>query len=159
MITPAQTFLNKNKIHYTTYEYDCSVDHDFGRFAASALQIDPNRVFKTIMLHQDKTYVTCIVPVNAMISLKNLARACKIKKLEMTDQATASKITGYVIGGISPFGQKRKTMVVLNDSALNYDEILVSGGRRGFSVGVNPYDLIKALDALCADITEHADAS
>lgn len=155
MITPAQNFLKKQKITYKSYEYKCTVDHDFGKFAATALNIKEDKVFKTIILHHDKTYVTCVVPVNAMISLKNVARLIKVKDLEMTDQPTASRITGYVIGGISPFGQKRKTLTVLSETALKFDEILVSGGRRGFSVGVNPQDLIKSLNAVVGDIIEH----
>ena len=155
MITPAQNFLKQQKITYKAYEYKCTVDHDFGKFAASALHIEEDKVFKTIILHHDKTYVTCVVPVNALISLKNVARLIKVKDLEMTDQATASRITGYVIGGISPFGQKRKTLTVISETALKFDEILVSGGRRGFSVGVNPQDLIKSLNAVVGDIIEH----
>ncbi len=155
MITPAQNFLKQQKITYKAYEYKCTVDHDFGKFAASALNIEEDKVFKTIILHHDKTYVTCVVPVNALISLKNVARLIKVKDLEMTDQATASRITGYVIGGISPFGQKRKTLTVISETALKFDEILVSGGRRGFSVGVNPQDLIKSLNAVVGDIIEH----
>ena len=125
MITPAQNFLKQQKITYKAYEYKCTVDHDFGKFAASALNIEEDKVFKTIILHHDKTYVTCVVPVNALISLKNVARLIKVKDLEMTDQATASRITGYVIGGISPFGQKRKTLTVISETALKFDEILV----------------------------------
>ena len=155
MITPAQNFLKQHKINFKTYEYECTVDHDFGKFAASALKIDEDKVFKTIILHHDKTYVTCVIPVNAMISLKNVARLIKVKDLEMTDHATASRITGYVIGGISPFGQKRRTLTVLSDTALGFEEILVSGGRRGFSVGVNPQDLVKSLDAVVGDVIEH----
>ena len=155
MITPAQNFLKQQKITYKAYEYKCTVDHDFGKFDDSDLNIEEDKVFKTIILHHDKTYVTCVVPVNALISLKNVARLIKVKDLEMTDQATASRITGYVIGGISPFGQKRKTLTVISETALKFDEILVSGGRRGFSVGVNPQDLIKSLNAVVGDIIEH----
>lgn len=159
MITPAQNFLNKNKIPYKTYEYECSTHHDFGKFAAHALQLEESRVFKTILLeHDKKTYVTCVVPVNGLISMKNTARLLKLKDVQITDPNTAMRVTGYVIGGISPFGQKRRTLTVLDESALLFEEILVSGGRRGFSVGVNPHDLIKALNAVTGDILEHKDA-
>lgn len=155
MITPAQTFLNQHKIPYKTYSYDCTVDHDFGKFAAHALNLDENIVFKTILLCHDKTYVTAITPVNAMISLKNAARIMGLKSLEVADPATAQRITGFVIGGVSPFGQKRCTLTLLAESALEYEEILVSGGRRGFSVGLKPQDLIAVLNAKVGDFLEH----
>lgn len=147
MITPAQNFLKKNKITFKEYEYECKVDHDFGHHAAAELGIDPHRVFKTILLKHDKTYVTAVTPVNAMISLKNAARIMGLKALEVTDPAEATRITGYVIGGVSPFGQKRRTLILLAENALQYDEILVSGGRRGLSVGVNPKDLVRVMNA------------
>lgn len=147
MITPAQTFLKKNKIPFKEYEYECSVDHDFGHFAAKALGKDQHVVFKTILLKHEKTYVTAVTPVNAMISLKNAARIMGLKSLEVADPAEATRVTGYVIGGVSPFGQKRRTLCLLSDTALQYDEILVSGGRRGFSVGVKPEDLVRVLQA------------
>ena len=155
MITPSQTFLNKNKINYKSYTYDCTVDHDFGKFAAKALNMDENRVFKTILLRHEKTYVTAITPVNALISLKNAARIMGLKSLEVADPADAQRITGFVVGGISPFGQKRRTLMLLSEGALEFDEILVSGGRRGFSVGVNPKGLVKVLDAKVGDFLEH----
>ncbi|MGN0894577.1 MAG: aminoacyl-tRNA deacylase [Succinivibrio sp.] len=157
MITPAQKFLKDNKIQFKEYEYECTVDHDFGKFAASKLNIEEQRVFKTILLVHEKTYVTAITPVDSMISLKNAARLLKLKSLEVAPPADATRITGYVIGGVSPFGQKRRTITLLCDSALMFDEILVSGGRRGFSVGVNPNDLVKSLNATVGDFLEHKD--
>ena len=136
VITTAQTFLNKNKIPYKSYEYNCTVDHD-------------------LLLFHEKTFVTAITPVDGMISLKNAARIMGLKSLELASASDAQRITGFVIGGVSPFGQKRRTLTLLCSSALNYDEILVSGGRRGFSVGVNPNDIIKALDAKVGDFIDH----
>ncbi len=156
MITPAQNFLNKQHIPYKTYEYDCTTRHDFGKFAAAALGQDEARVFKTIILQADShTYVTCVVPVTGLISLKNTARLLKLKSLELTEPETATRITGYVIGGVSPFGQKRRTLTVLDESALKFDEILVSGGRRGFSLGIKPQDLVTSLQAVTGDVLEH----
>jgi Cys-tRNA(Pro)/Cys-tRNA(Cys) deacylase len=155
MITPAQMFLKKNSIPFKEYEYECSTDHDFGHFAAKALGIDEHRVFKTIVLKHDKTYVTAVTPVNAMISLKNAARIMGLKALEVAEPAEATRVTGFVIGGVSPFGQKRRTLTLLSESALQYDEILVSGGRRGLSVGVSPKDLVRALNAKTGDFLDH----
>ena len=140
MITPAQKFLKDNKIPFKEYEYECTVDHDFGKFAAHSLGLDEARVFKTIL-----------------ISLKNAARIMKLKSLDVATPNDATRITGYVIGGVSPFGQKRRTLTLLSESAMQFDEILVSGGRRGLSVGVNPNDLVKVLNATVGDFLEHKD--
>lgn len=154
MITPAQKFLKDHKATFKEYEYECTCDHDFGKFAATALGIDENRVFKTILLVHDKTYVTAVTPVNAMISLKNAARLANVKSLEVAKPQDATRITGYVIGGVSPFGQKRQTKILLCQSALNYEEILVSGGRRGLSVGINPKDLVALTNASVGDFID-----
>ena len=132
MKTPALDFLSKNKAVFKTYEYQSSDTHDFG----------------------DKTYVTCIVPVSGRISLKAAARAAKLKHLETVDPATATRVTGYVVGGISPFGQKRRMAVLIDQSVLSQDEILVSAGQRGMSVGMKPQDLIDLLQATVADVLE-----
>lgn len=156
MKTPALDFLSKNKVTFKTYEYESSDTHDFGKHAAQALNMDEHKVFKTIILHHNKDYVTCIVPVSGRISLKSAARVAKLKDLETTDPATAQRVTGYVVGGISPFGQKRRTLTILDESALGQDEILVSAGKRGMSVGLNPQDLIKLLNAVVGDVQEKA---
>ncbi len=155
MITPAQTFLKNRQIPYTPYTYQCTVDHDYGKFGAQALGIPEERVFKTIILVGEHTYVTAITPVNAMISLKNAARLCQLKSLELASAAEVTRVTGYVLGGVSPFGQKRPTRCLLCESALQFPEILVSGGRRGFSVGVAPADLVAALEATVGDFLDH----
>lgn len=87
--------------------------------------------------------------------MKNTARLLQLKEVAVTDPNTAMRVTGYVIGGISPFGQKRRTLTVLDESALAFAEILVSGGRRGLSIGINPQDLVTALKAVTGDLMEH----
>ncbi len=155
MKTLALDFLVKNKAEFKQYTYECAPDHhDFGHHAAKSLGLSEEKVFKTIILHHDKTYVTCIVPVYGRISLKAAARATKLKDLETVDPATAQRVTGFVVGGISPFGQKRRTISVLDSSALTQDEILVSAGQRGMSVGLAPDTIIKLLDAIVADVVE-----
>ena len=91
------------------------------------------------------------------ISIKNLARLVNIKSLEVAKTTDVTRITGYVIGGVSPLGQKRKTLTVVCDSAMQFDEILVSGGRKGLSVGLNPNDLVKVTAAIVGDFLEHSD--
>lgn len=155
MKTPALDFLAKNKATFKEYSYEVSTEHhDFGKHAAQALNLPEAKVFKTIILHHDKTYVTCIVPVSGRISLKAAARAVKIKDLETVDPTTAQRVTGFVVGGISPFGQKRRTQTILDSSALSQDEILVSAGQRGMSVGIKPQDLVTLLNATVADVLE-----
>lgn len=153
MKTLALDFLQKHKVNFKTYEYEASTT-DFGKHAAHALNLDENIVYKTIILHNDKTYVTCMVPVNTRISLKKAARLAQIKSLETTDPETAQRVTGYVVGGISPFGQKRRTIYLLDQAALQHEEILLSAGKRGMSVGINPQDLIKLLDVKVGDVEE-----
>ncbi len=155
MKTPALDFLSKSKAVYKVYEYEAD-NHDFGKHAAQALHMDESKVFKTIILSHDKTFVTCIVPVSGRISLKSAARAVKLKELQTVDPATAQRVTGYVVGGISPFGQKRRSIAILDESALSQTEILVSAGKRGMSVGMNPTDIVTLLDAVVADVVEKA---
>lgn len=154
MITQAQTFLKQHKIPHTLHEYVCDATDDFGHHAAHNLGMSEDKVFKTIILHHDKTYVTCVVPVNIRISMKKAARLVKLKDLETTDPQTATRITGFVVGGISPFGQKRKTLTILHESALLQDEILVSGGRRGLSIGITPQILVSSLNAIVGDVED-----
>ena len=155
MQTPATKFLDSKRISYKTYEYSCNgAKHDFGHIAARELNRDENEVFKTLLIHHEKTYITAVIPVNCNLNLKNAARVAGVKNAEMVKPEDAERLTGYVVGGISPFGQKRRNITILAASAMTLPEILVSGGRRGFSVGVKPQDLIAALGALTGDITE-----
>ena len=156
MITPAQKFIQASKVKYKEYEYKCTVDHNYGEFAAESLGIEPGKVFKTIVLVHEKTFVTAVTPADGMISMKKAARLLSLKGLEMAKPADVTRITGYIIGGVSPLGQKRKTITIINESAMKYDEILVSGGRRGFSIGLSPTDLVKLTDAKVGDFLEHS---
>ena len=148
MLTPAVKYLKDHKIDFKEYEYECTVDHDYGKFAAKALNLNPKMVYKSIVLVFEKTFITAVTPVDAMISLKSAARLLKLKSLEIASPQDAQRITG-------PFGQKRQTKILLCQSALEFDEILVSGGRRGYSVGINPNDLVSATNATVGDFLDH----
>jgi Cys-tRNA(Pro)/Cys-tRNA(Cys) deacylase len=154
MMTPATKFLDSNKIQYSMYKYECDAKTDFGHMAATKLGRDQNEVFKTLLIHHEKTYVTAVIPVNCNLNLKRAAKLAGLKNAEMVKPADAERLTGYVCGGISPFGQKKRTMTLVSDRALALKEMLVSGGQRGFSVGLPPDVLIKALDARTGDITD-----
>ena len=149
--TPATVQLDKAGVTFTTYEYAHSNDHmddGYGVEAATKLGFDEHQVFKTLMADTGTGRVVGVGPVSGNMDLKSLASAVGAKKATMADP----KESGYVVGGISPLGQRTHHRTVLDESALRYDEILLSGGKRGFSIGINPNDLIAVLDAVVAPI-------
>ena len=153
--TPATLQLERAGVEFKLYEYDHSNDHmdeGYGVEAAEKLGLNPKQVFKTLMADTGKERVIGVVPVSCHMDLKALAAAVGAKKATMADPKVAMRESGYVVGGISPLGQRTRHKTVLDDSALQFDEILVSGGKRGLSVGVNPRDLVAVLDATTAPI-------
>jgi Cys-tRNA(Pro)/Cys-tRNA(Cys) deacylase len=125
---------------------------DFGREAADALGVEPDRVFKTLLADVDGRLVVGIVPVSGKLDLKALAAAAGGKKAVMADAALAERRTGYIVGGISPIGQKTRHETVLDETAELWDTVFVSGGRRGLDLELTPADLIRATSAVVADI-------
>ncbi len=143
-------------ISYTLHEYERGVDlHDFGLEAAAKLGLEPEQVFKTLLVTADGTEAVTIVPVSGMVALKAAARVLGAKRVHMCDPVVAERVTGYVRGGISPFGQKRRLRTVIDESATAFDTIYVSGGRRGLDIGIAPGDLVDQLDAIVADIAAY----
>ena len=153
--TPATVQLDKAGVTFTTYEYVHSndqMDDGYGVEASTKLGFDEHQVFKTLMADTGTERVVGVVPVSGHMDLKALAAAVGAKKATMADPKVAMRESGYVVGGISPLGQRTRHRTVLDESALRYDEILLSGGKRGFSIGINPNDLIAVLDAVVAPI-------
>ncbi len=153
--TPALVELARLGIDFTLREYD----HDpaaasFGLEAAEKLGLPADQVFKTLVADVDGNHVVAIVPVNHQVSLKLLARAVNGKKAAMADPTVAQRITGYVVGGISPIGQKKKLVTVIDETAELWDTVLVSGGRRGLDIELAPSDLARACDAIFAAIAD-----
>lgn len=151
--TPATVALSRAGIAFTTHSYD----HDprgesFGLEAAAALGLSPSEVFKTLLAKVDGTAVVAVVPVAGTLDLKALAAAAGGRRAEMCDPATAQRLTGYVIGGISPIGQKRALATYVDESVLALERVYVSGGRRGLDIGLSPADLLAATAAACAPI-------
>jgi len=151
--TPATTALARLGIDFESHAYD----HDpaagsYGREAADALGVDAERIFQTLLASVDGTLTVGIVPVLASLDLKALARATGGRKAVMADVADAERATGYVVGGISPLGQRRRLRTVVDASALVHDTVLVSGGRRGFDIELAPDDLVAATNASVAPI-------
>jgi Cys-tRNA(Pro)/Cys-tRNA(Cys) deacylase len=120
--------------------------------AAEALGVDPARVFKTLLVDTGSALAVAIVPVDRQLDLKAVSAALGAKKVAMADPALAERSTGYVVGGISPIGQKRALPVVLDESALAHDTVLVSGGRRGLDLELAPQDLARVVEARTAPI-------
>ncbi|SDD63111.1 Cys-tRNA(Pro)/Cys-tRNA(Cys) deacylase [Sanguibacter gelidistatuariae] len=152
--TPAIVALEKAGIAHTVhpYEHDPLSDLGYGLEAAQAIGIEPPRVFKTLMAAVDAHLVVAVVPVDRTLDLKALAHAAGGKKAVMAEQADAERATGYVVGGISPLGQRTAHTTIIDDSALGFDTVYVSGGRRGLDVGLAPSDLVAATRATTAPI-------
>lgn len=151
--TPATKLLTTAGVNFIEHEYS----HDpnstsFGLEAAEKLGVEPNRVFKTLVANVDESFAVAIVPVNQQVSLKSLSRTLGAKRATMADPAHAARLTGYVVGGISPLGQKRLLTTVIDESALLFESILVSGGRRGFDIELSPLDLAELTSATFAEI-------
>ena len=152
-VTPAINELERNGVAFSVHEYERGESlHDFGLEAADKLGLDADQVFKTLLVTADGNQVVAIVPVSAKLSLKAVGKALGAKRVEMCDPAVAERVTGYVRGGISPFGQKRRLPTVIDEMATVFDTIYVSGGKRGLDIGVAATELIGLLDATVADI-------
>ncbi|GGL00971.1 Cys-tRNA(Pro)/Cys-tRNA(Cys) deacylase [Salinibacterium xinjiangense] len=151
--TPATVALTAAGIPFVEYEYDHDPGNtNFGLEAATVLGLDPGQVFKTLVADVDGRLVVAIVPVSGTLDLKALAAAVAGRKASMADPRLAERRTGYVVGGISPIGQKTVNPTVLDETAELYDTVFVSGGRRGFDIELTPHDLRAATGAVVAAI-------
>jgi len=141
-----------------TYDHDPRAHERgvaYGEEAAHALGVAPDRVFKTLVADVDGTLTVAVVPVDARLDLKALAAAAGGKRAAMADPAAAERATGYVVGGISPLGQRKRLATVVDDSALGHGTVLVSAGRRGVQVELAPEDLVRLTSARTAPIARH----
>jgi Cys-tRNA(Pro)/Cys-tRNA(Cys) deacylase len=133
------------------YEHDAR-SGSYGLEASAALGVQPERVFKTLITDVDDTLTVAVVPVTGSLDLKALASAVGGKKARMADPATAERATGYVTGGISPLGQRRRLPVVIDSTALDFGTVYCSGGQRGLEIELAPADLARAAGAVVAPI-------
>ncbi|MFD0986887.1 Cys-tRNA(Pro) deacylase [Methyloligella solikamskensis] len=130
-----------------TYDYDASAER-IGLQAADALGEDPARILKTLMALVDGEPVIAILPSDAQVAMKKLAAAFVGRKAKMMPPADAERLTGYKVGGISPFGQMRKVPVAMEETALAEPHVFINGGQRGLQIRMNPQDAVTVLDAL-----------
>ena len=153
-VTPAVVALDAAGISYTIHEYERGEDlRDFGREAAEQLGLDHDQVFKTLVVVADDELIVAVVPVSCQLSMKRVAAAVGAKRAVMCEPARAERSSGYIVGGISPIGQRRPLRAVVDESAELFDVIYVSGGRRGLDIGLAPSDMLHILDAVVAPIT------
>jgi Cys-tRNA(Pro)/Cys-tRNA(Cys) deacylase len=154
-MTPACRLLKQQKISYSIHEYEhdpaCS---NFGLEAAQKLNLPVEQVFKTLLVTDDKQFYVTILPVSHTLSLKKAAQALGCKKLHLADSKDAERLTGYLVGGISPVGQKKRLSTVIDTSAQPLAVMYVSGGRRGLDIGLKPQDLAAVILARFVDILD-----
>ena len=151
--TPATALLVKQKVAHTLHSYSVEADTpNYGAVVAEALGAEPGRVFKTLVTEVDGALTVAVVPVTGDIDLKALASAAGGKKAALADRELAERVTGYVRGGISPLGQRKRLPTVVDQSALDSGLIYVSAGKRGLQVKLSADDLIRLTGAKVAPI-------
>ena len=154
-MTPAINAAKKAKISIVVREYA----HDpacasYGLEAAEKLGVDPERVFKTLIADLGDELVVAVIPVETMLGLKHLAKAAGAKKAAMADKSLVERTTGYVLGGVSPLGQKKRLRTFIDVSAQSHPAIMVSGGRRGLDIELAPEDLARMTGARFAPLAQ-----
>ena len=153
--TPAVRTLDQARVGYSLHEYDPAEGaegHGYGEVAVAALGADPAQVFKTLVARVDGALTVAVVPVSGTLDLKALAAAAGGRKAAMADPADAERTTGYVLGGISPLGQRKALPTVVDESALGFATVMVSAGRRGLQVELPPAELVRLTRARTAPI-------
>jgi Cys-tRNA(Pro)/Cys-tRNA(Cys) deacylase len=152
--TPATQLLAARGVEHRLHPYQPDAHAtSYGEAGAAALGVEPGRMFKTLLADLDGKLVCAVVPVSGSLDLKALAAALGGKKAAMADPAAAERSTGYVVGGISPLGQKTRLRTVVDASAQDFETVHVSGGRRGLSLELAPADLVALTDAVVADVS------
>jgi Cys-tRNA(Pro)/Cys-tRNA(Cys) deacylase len=151
--TPATALLTRRKVAHKLHGYDHDPSHDsYGEEAAQALGVEPERVFKTLVADVDGRLTVGVVPVTGQLDLKALAAAAGGKRARMADAAAAQRATGYVLGGISPLGQRSRLPVVIDESVSSFETVFCSAGRRGLEMELAPEDLVRLTEATVARI-------
>ena len=151
MSTRAIRYLNQKGIHFNVIEYEH--DEKGAEFAAKAIGFPLEKTIKTLVVDLGyKKYAFALLPGNKQLALKRLAKVCRVKRAAMVDTAMAERLTGYFVGGISPFGAKQNLPVLMEETLLNFDRVAINAGQRGVMLIIAPKDIIKTLDGNVAKI-------
>lgn len=151
--TPALALLERLGVEHRVHPYHLEgMPPDYASAVAAALRVSPDRLYKTLMAEADTDAVVAVLPASSQLSLKALAEAAGAKRARLMERADAERRTGFVAGGISPFGQKHPARTFVDASALTHDTVFVSAGRRGLQVEVSPTALVEVLGAEVADL-------
>lgn len=155
-MTPGISVAKKAKVAHRVHEYAHDpASESYGLEAAQKLKVEPTRVFKTLVVSLDnKELAVAVVPVSSMLSLKLIAKAAGAKKASMADTLDVERSTGYIIGGVSPLGQKKRLRTIIDSSAKSHSSIFVSAGRRGLEIELSPEDLKALTNATFAHICQ-----
>jgi Cys-tRNA(Pro)/Cys-tRNA(Cys) deacylase len=156
-MTPAIDLLNNRGIAHTIHDYlHESGSQSYGEEAATKLGVEPARVFKTLVVSTESSELAVVVvPIDHSLSLKLAARNLAVKKTIMADKAAVQRSTGYVLGGVSPLGQKRILRTLIDQSAMNFSTIFVSAGKRGLEIEIAPTHLIELLEATVCQVAQN----
>lgn len=155
-MTPAINLAKKHKVAHSVHQYE----HDdsspsYGLEAAQKMAVAPQRIFKTLVVSlEDASLAVAIIPVENMLNLKAVAKALGVKKAQMADKNAVQRSTGYVLGGVSPLGQKKRLKTLLDQSADEFESIFVSAGKRGLEIELSPADLLKLTQGESAQLCQ-----
>jgi Cys-tRNA(Pro)/Cys-tRNA(Cys) deacylase len=151
MSTRAIRYLNQKGIHFNVIEYEH--DEKGAEFAAKAIGFPLEKTIKTLVVDLGyKKYAFALLPGNKQLALKRLAKVCRVKRAAMVDTAMAERLTGYFVGGISPFGAKQNLPVLMEETLLKLDRVAINAGQRGVMLIIAPGDIVKSLDVNVANI-------
>ena len=155
-MTPAIKLAKQSKITFSTHEYSHDpANESYGLEAAEKMGVEKERVFKTLVVMLDnKTLAVAVLPVSSMLSMKLIAKSAGAKKAVMALATDVERSTGYVLGGVSPLGQKKRLKTIIDTSAQNFSTIYVSAGRRGLEIELVPEDLKKLSTGIFAAIIQ-----